>query len=77
MGTGEEISMLELSRLISRIVGYEGEIVTDPSKPDGMMRRVLNSERLTEMGWKPAVSLQEGLSRLYAWYLSNTQGKAE
>lgn len=77
MGTGEEISMLELSRLIGRIVGYEGEIVTDPSKPDGMMRRVLNSDRLTEMGWKPAVSLQEGLSRLYAWYLSNTQGKAE
>ncbi len=77
MGTGEEISMLELSRLIGRVVGYEGEIVTDPTKPDGMMRRVLSSERLLNMGWEPSVTLEEGLGRLYNWYLTNIQGKAE
>ena len=76
MGTGEEISMLELSRLIGRVVGYEGEIITDPSKPDGMMRRILSSEKMLKMGWKPAVSLEEGLRRLYRWYLENIQGEA-
>jgi len=71
MGTGEEISMSDLSRLIGEVVGYQGEIVTDPSKPDGMMRRMLDSSRLLNMGWAPKVSLREGLTRLYQWYLEN------
>lgn len=76
MGTGEEISMLDLSRLIGKVVGYEGAIVTDPSKPDGMMRRILSSERIRKMGWQPSVSLEEGLTRLYRWYLEHVQKEA-
>lgn len=71
IGTGEEISMFDLSRLIGEVVGYQGEIITDPSRPDGMMRRMLDSSKLRNMGWMPKVPLREGLTRLYQWYLEN------
>lgn len=65
MGSNTEISIHELSSLIQKIVGYEGEIVCDPSKPDGMMRRVLDSSKIHEMGWTAKVTLEEGLRRVY------------
>ena len=70
MGTGEEVSMWELSKLVAHVVGYEGETVCDPSKPDGMPRRMVDSTRLEQLGWWPRVSLEEGIARVYQVYQS-------
>lgn len=75
IGTGEEVSILELSQMIKRITGYEGEIVTDPTKPDGMMRRLCDSSKIHELGWKSTLSLEQGIRKLYNWYLSNQNDK--
>ncbi len=72
VGTGEEITMLELARTIAGVTGYTGEILTDPSKPDGMPRRVCDNGRLLSMGWQPSVPLKEGLAELYSLYLETT-----
>lgn len=71
MGSGSEISILELARTIKRIVGYEGDIVCDPTKPDGMMRRMLDSRRIHALGWRAQTDMETGLRRVYAWYLEN------
>lgn len=69
VGTGEEVSMLELAHMIRDITGYRGDIITDPTKPDGMMRRLCDSTRLHELGWRSSVPLRAGLEKLYKWYL--------
>jgi len=65
VGTGEEIDVLSLAKMIAETAGYEGKIVTDPSRPDGMPRKVLDSGRLRALGWRPAVTLREGIRRMY------------
>ncbi len=70
VGTGEEVSMLELAHMIREITGFRGEIVTDPSKPDGMPRRLCDSGRIHAMGWKSSVPLRDGIEKLYRWYLA-------
>ncbi len=69
VGTGTEISILDLARLISEVVGYEGEIVTDPTKPDGKMRSFINSEKLHNLGWQPQYTMKTGVEKLFGWYL--------
>ena len=69
VGTGEEVSMLELAEMVKRATGYNGRIVLDESRPDGMMRRLCDSSRIRGMGWKPGINLETGLKELYAWYL--------
>jgi GDP-L-fucose synthase len=69
IGTGREISIMELSLLIKRIVGYEGKIVCDPTKPDGMVRRFVDSSRINGIGWNAATSLEIGLQKVYTEYL--------
>jgi GDP-L-fucose synthase len=73
IGTGEEVSIFELSSMIKEMTGFEGDIVTDPTKPDGMMRRLCDSSRLHEMGWESKITLRKGLKMLYDWYLTNTE----
>ena len=68
IGTGEEISIKDLAHLIANIVGYEGQIEFDLSKPDGTLRRVLDNKRLNDLGWKHKISLEEGVSDTYNWY---------
>lgn len=68
IGTGSEITMFELANLIKEIVGFNGLILTDPSKPDGMMRRICDSTKLQSLGWKSSVPLKEGLERMFKWY---------
>ena len=70
VGTGEEVSIMELSQMIKRITGFKGNIVTDPTKPDGMMRRLCDSSRIHKLGWSAGVGLEEGVANLYQWYLS-------
>lgn len=71
VGTGEEVSIMELSKMIKKITGFEGEIVTDPTKPDGMMRRICDNSKISELGWKANVSLEEGLRELDEFYINN------
>ena len=70
VGVGSEVSILELSQIIRQIVGYEGEIVCDPSRPDGMLRRIVDSSRINALGWQARTSLVEGLTAMYSWYLN-------
>lgn len=69
VGTGEELSMYELAQIIKKTTGFNGKILTDPSKPDGMMRRLCDSSKLHHLGWKSSVSLEQGINQLYDWYL--------
>ncbi len=69
VGTGEEFSMLELAKRICEVTGFEGDIKLDPSKPDGMPRRICDSTRLREMGWNAGVPIRVGLERMYEDYL--------
>jgi len=62
VGVGEDIAILELARLIAKMVGFEGTVKTDPSKPDGTPRKLLNTDRLKKSGWSPAISLPVGLA---------------
>ena len=65
VGTGEDISIKELSELIKRVVGYEGSIVLDTTKPDGALRRLLDVSKLNALGWKYKTSLEDGLTKMY------------
>jgi GDP-L-fucose synthase len=69
VGSGEEITILELTRLVMEVIGHHGEIVTDPSKPDGTPRKLLDSSRLNALGWSPSVGLREGVAKAYAAFL--------
>lgn len=65
LGSMEEISIRDLAGKVAQTVGYEGKITTDPEKPDGAPRKMLDSTRLFALGWRPSVSLEEGLKRMY------------
>jgi GDP-L-fucose synthase len=69
VGTGQEITIGDLARAISEVVGYKGRLVFDASKPDGMPRKLLDSSRILAMGWRPRVELSEGLRETYRWFL--------
>jgi len=71
VGMGKDISIAELARMIRGIVGFEGEIVFDPSKPDGTPRKLLDITRTLELGWRPRIALKEGIARTYRWYTSD------
>jgi len=70
-GTGYDVSINDLVDQISRIIGYEGEIKWDATKPDGMPRKLVDSSRMHALGIRATVSLEEGLRRTYAWYIQN------
>ena len=71
IGTGEDYSIFELAEVIARIVGYKGDIVWDKSKPDGTPRKLLDSTRIHNLGWKPSIMLEEGIKNTYRWYMEN------
>jgi len=73
IGTGIDCSIAEMAETIKRVVGFEGEIVFDASKPDGPPRKLLDVSRLKTMGWQSAISLEEGLIMTYEWFLENEQ----
>jgi GDP-L-fucose synthase len=71
LGVGEDISIKELAELIQSVVGFEGKIEWDSSKPDGTPRKLLEVSRAKSLGWKPLVSLESGIARTYKWFLEN------
>ena len=70
IGYGGDISIRELAELICDVVGFKGELAWDPSKPDGTPRKLLDVTRLREVGWKPSISLRDGIARTYEWFLA-------
>ena len=70
-GTNQDITIKHLAESIAKVVGYEGEIVWDTTKPNGNPRKLLDSSRATELGWKPKTGFEEGLQQTYDWYLKN------
>jgi len=71
IGTGEDISVLELARMVAEVTGFRGGILTDPSRPDGTMHKVLDVSRLTGLGWRARIGLREGIAGTFRWYLAN------
>ncbi len=69
VGTGEDLKIKDLAMMIKDIVGFKGDIIHDLSKPDGTPRKLLDISKIKELGWKPKVSLEEGIRRTYEWYL--------
>ena len=69
IGTGKDISILELANLISEIVGYKGLIKWDISKPNGTPRKLLDTSKINSLGWSPKISLTEGITTTYKWFL--------
>ena len=71
VGSGEDIAILDLARLVAEVTGFRGRIDTDPSKPDGTMRKLMDVSRLARMGWRARIGLREGVEDAYRWYLAN------
>jgi GDP-L-fucose synthase len=77
VGVGQDLTIFELADLIAKTVGFEGEILTDPSKPDGTPRKLLDISTIKETGWAPQVDFSEGLAAAYRDFLSTLdQGTA-
>jgi GDP-L-fucose synthase len=71
VGTGIDCTIRELVETVAKVVGYQGEIVFDTTKPDGTPRKLMDVSRLANLGWKASVSLEAGLATTYEWFLSN------
>lgn len=70
VGSGQETNILALAELVAEVVGFEGRIVRDLTKPDGTPRKLMDSSRLAALGWKPKVSLRDGIAATYEWFQS-------
>jgi GDP-L-fucose synthase len=68
VGWGSDVSIRELAELIRGVVGFEGEIVFDSSKPDGTPRKLLDTTRINALGWSPRTRLREGIAATYEWF---------
>ena len=71
VGVGEDVSILELAEMVREVVGYEGEIHFDTSKPDGTPQKLLDVSRIHGLGWQAEISLREGIDKTYRWFLEN------
>ena len=71
VGTGKDISIRDLAYLLKDIIGFKGEIVFDASKPDGMPRKLLDTSKISALGWTPRIGLREGIKQTYEWYVQN------
>lgn len=76
IGSGEEVTILELAKIVMQAVGLKAEIAFDISKPDGTPRKLMDSSRLQAMGWIPRIRLKEGVATFYQWYLENNKDKS-
>ncbi|MBI4707193.1 MAG: GDP-L-fucose synthase [Candidatus Omnitrophica bacterium] len=72
IGTGEDIKIMDLAKLIKEIIGFEGHIKNDPSKPDGTPKKLLDISRIKALGWEPKTSLSKGIKKTYDWYVEAT-----
>jgi GDP-L-fucose synthase len=77
IGCGTDLTILELATKIADVVGFKGTIKLDTSKPDGTPRKLLDSSKLTRLGWRPKIPLDEGLAATYRWFLDHETGRRE
>jgi GDP-L-fucose synthase len=68
LGSGQDLSIAQLVELVCDVVGYDGAIVFDPSRPDGVPRKVVDTAFAASLGWRSKITLREGLERTYRWY---------
>ncbi len=73
VGTGEDLTIRELAELVQRIVGFEGELRFNPDYPDGTPRKLLDVSKIRDLGWKPGLSLEQGIRRTYEWYVGESR----
>lgn len=73
VGSGKEVTIKELAELVKEVVGFEGELGWDSTKPDGTPRKLMDSSKLAGLGWEPKISLRDGLRDTYQWYLENVK----
>ncbi|XP_030510691.2 GDP-L-fucose synthase 1 [Cannabis sativa] len=73
VGSGKEVTIKELAELVKEVVGFEGDLVWDSSKPDGTPRKLMDSSKLLGLGWNPNISLKDGLVDTYNWYLEHVK----
>ena len=71
VGSGSDISILDLANLIQKIVGHSGKIIWDKSKPDGTPKKLIDSSKINELSWNPTISLENGIKNTYKWYFNN------
>lgn len=76
VGSGEDVTILDLTKIVKEAVGFTGEIVHDLSKPDGTPRKLMSADKMLGMGWKPRISLEEGIAGTYDWFLKNVDVRA-
>ncbi len=74
VGVGDDLTIAELAALVARVTGYTGRILFDSSRPDGTPRKVLDVSRLTALGWRPRIALEEGVEETYRWYCAHRTG---
>ena len=74
IGVGEDVTIRELAEMVCEVVGYEGELVYDASKPDGTPRKLLDVSKINALGWKAEIPLKVGIKGTYEWYLENVKG---
>jgi GDP-L-fucose synthase len=72
IGWGEDVTIRELAELVASVVGFAGRLVFDPTKPDGTPRKLLDVSRLTGLGWRPKIALNQGIERTYAWFKAHS-----
>lgn len=72
VGTGKDITIADLARMVKKIVGFEGELIFDPTKPEGTPRKLLNVDRINELGWHAQTSLEQGIKKTFDWCIENT-----
>ena len=71
LGSGTDITIAELAQLVCEIVGFEGDIIKDLSKPDGTPRKLMSGDKISRMGWHPTIDLEDGIADAYRWFLEN------
>lgn len=76
IGTGEDQTIRELALLVREIVGFEGQLVWDSSKPDGTLRKQLDTRKINQLGWKASIGLEEGIRSTYTWFLEHVEQDA-
>ena len=75
VGSGKEVTIKDLTELVKEVVGFEGDLVWDTSKPDGTPRKLMDNSKLLGLGWTPKISLKDGLVDTYKWYVENVVGQ--
>jgi GDP-L-fucose synthase len=74
VGSGEDVTILELAKIVAAVVGFDGRVVLDKSKPDGTPRKLMSGDKLAGLGWKPNQQLKTGILETYQWFLSQAEG---